>query len=71
MTERALNLATRDESYPVSECKFCGRDIVWLTSKRTGKRYPADVVRTQSESAYRSSNLRVAPWMGAHKCPNR
>lgn len=60
--ETALNLADRSQSLPVVECKFCGAEIAWCTSKRTGKRYPAQVVRTPSESATRLYNLRVAPW---------
>lgn len=67
MAEIATNLATR-ERHPVCECKYCGREIVWLTSKR-GKRYPADVIHSPSESMYRQFNLRVAPWQGAHRCP--
>lgn len=61
-TTTATNLADRSQSLPVVECKFCGAEIAWVESKRTGKRYPAIVVRTPSESATRMYNLRVAPW---------
>src|SRR4051794_6570973 len=60
--ETALNLADRSQTHPVRECKYCGADIAWIKSKRTGKHYPANVYRLPSESAYRSHNVRVAPW---------
>lgn len=60
-TLTATNLATR-ETHKVVECKHCGAEIAWVKSKRTGKSYPAQVVRTPSESATRLYNLRVAPW---------
>lgn len=60
--ERALRLDTRAESLPVRACKFCGAEIAWVKSKRTGKNYPANVYRTPSESATKLYNLRVAPW---------
>lgn len=62
MEELALNLAGRAESLPVTQCRYCGADIVWTESKKTGKRYPATVVRTPSESATRMENVRFAPW---------
>lgn len=30
-------------SLPVSTCKRCGNEVVWVTSKRTGKRYLVNV----------------------------
>lgn len=60
-TVTATNLATR-ETHTVVECKFCGAEIAWVKSKRTGKSYPAQVVRTHTESLTRMYNLRVAPW---------
>lgn len=37
---------------PVYECSTCGREVVWATSKRTGRRYLAEVQRGQADQRF-------------------
>jgi len=37
----------QDGLLPVAECKNCHSQIVWATSKRTGKKYPVNTFRGQ------------------------
>ncbi len=48
----------------LAHCKRCGAEIAWLTSKRTGKRYPANVTRSMNHYGA----ARVAAW-NLHRCP--
>jgi hypothetical protein len=46
---------------PIKRCKRCGNEIVWATSKRTGRAYPVDVSHGEmGQRFYIGSNI--------HKC---
>jgi len=34
---------TEVEDKNVGDCKFCGETIAWLTSQKTGKKYPVNI----------------------------
>lgn len=50
-------------------CRECGADISWVTSKRTGKRYPASVRGVDSENALRAASLVWVMPNVPHRCP--
>jgi hypothetical protein len=42
----------QDGPLPIRECNRCHSDIVWATSRSTGKHYPVDVFTGQSSGAF-------------------
>jgi len=51
----------QDGALPIRKCKNCPGDIVWVTSNRTGKRYPVNI-------SYGRSNQRFYVKTNFHKC---
>jgi hypothetical protein len=47
---------------PIRRCKFCDAEIVWATSKRTGKRYPVQVQHGHLSQRFYAKHI-------VHKCP--
>lgn len=45
----------------LARCKYCGTDIVWATSRRTGRKYPASVWTGQGGARF---YVKASP----HKC---
>ena len=35
-------LDLKHESHRIKKCKYCGAEIVWLKSRKTGKPYPVN-----------------------------
>lgn len=52
--------STQDGTLPLYECTTCGREVVWATSTRTGRKYLADVYQGQVVRYY----VKRSP----HKC---
>ena len=67
MSRTAHNLANRGEYLNVSECKFCHRDIAWATSKKTGRKYPCEVVPKFDMEGFSTLSLNAEPW-NFHNC---
>ena len=58
----APSLTPGHEALPIRDCKFCGGEIVWCKSKRTGKHYPVSVTHHGKHDA-----RKYGPW-NVHKC---
>lgn len=50
---------------PMRECNRCGEEIVWIKSDKTGRYFPAQVIRTGDHQA-----RKYVPWQ-PHRCRER
>jgi hypothetical protein len=49
-------------------CRHCGAPVFWVTSKRTGKRYPASVRPVNGENALRAQEVVWVMPNTPHRC---